>query len=47
MSYHNAIWLSDCPEVDLLVVAAGHEHPARLVAQGQAIDLGTVSNELL
>ena len=46
-SYHDAVGLSDGPQVDLLVVAAGDEDAPGLVAQRQAVDVGRVSNELL
>ena len=46
-SYHDAVGLSDGPQVDLLVVAAGDEDAPGLVAQRQAVDVGRVRHELL
>ena len=47
LSYHDAVGLSDGPQVDLLVVAAGDEDAPGLVAQRQAVDVGRVRHELL
>jgi len=47
LSYHNAVGFPDGPQVDLLVVAARDEDPAGLVAEGQAVDGGSMSNKLL
>ena len=46
-THHDTVGLSDGPEVDLLVIAAGDQHPARLVAQRQAVDIGAVGHKLL
>ena len=47
LSYHDAVGLADGPQVDLLVVAAGNEDAARLVAERQAVDVGRVGHKLL
>ena len=46
-THHNTVGLSDGPEVDLFVIAAGDKYPARLVAQSQAVDIGAVGHKLL
>ena len=45
--YHDAVGLADGPQVDLLVIAAGDEHAAGLVAQRQAVHVRPVGHELL
>ena len=46
-THHDTVGFSDGPEVDLFVIAAGDQDPARLVAQRQTVDIGAVRHELL
>lgn len=47
LSHQDRVGLADCPHVDLLIVAAAHEHAARLAADLQAVDAARVGGELV